>query len=100
MTDLELFKEAVKVDRGNLTALRKLADLEFQNEMFLEAALSYEKIKDFLSADQCYEEANAAAESHEQMGDYLVRRSLMNKDIDAATENYMKAISHLSQKGK
>jgi len=51
MTDLELFKEAVKVDRGNLTALRKLADLEFQNEMFLEAALSYEKIKDFLSAD-------------------------------------------------
>ena len=31
MSALELFQEAVKVDRGNLKALRKLADIEFSN---------------------------------------------------------------------
>lgn len=43
MTDLELFNEALIVDRGNLIALRKLADIEFLNKNFLAAALCYEK---------------------------------------------------------
>ena len=47
MSDLDLFKEAVTVNRENLDALRKLALLEFQNKNFLFAALSYEKIRDF-----------------------------------------------------
>ena len=63
------------------------------------AALAYEKIRDFMEADECYAKANASAESHEQMGDYLVRRSLMKMDIEMASENYMKAISHLSRSG-
>ena len=93
MSDLQLFQEAVNIDRGNVTALRKLATLEAKNGNYIAAALVYEKIRDYLETDNCYEQANSSAENYELKADYLVRRSLM-KDIELAAENYMKAISH------
>ena len=42
MKSLELFNEAVRVDTGNKTALRKLADMEFAEENFLKAAACFE----------------------------------------------------------
>jgi hypothetical protein len=67
-------------------ARRKLANLEFEKKNYLDAALQFEKILDFVKADECYaksisliKEQNdidrvASSEIHEQYGDYLVRK--------------------------
>lgn len=100
MTEMYYYKEALKLNRGNIGVHRKLADLQRQSEDFLAAALSYEKIRDFISAEQCFEQANATAESHEKIADYLVRTNLTADDLAQAGANYKKAISHYSLEEK
>jgi hypothetical protein len=38
-TELELFKKASQIDKGNIYARRKLAYLEYDKESYLSAAL-------------------------------------------------------------
>jgi len=56
-SELDLFKFASEVDKGNMFAREKLAYLELQNENYLEAALQFELILDFIQAEFCYGKA-------------------------------------------
>lgn len=51
LSELELFQKAMEVDRGNMYAREKLAQIELKGENFLKAALQFEAILDFIQAE-------------------------------------------------
>ena len=65
LNELELFQKAMEVDRGNMYAREKLAQIELRSENYLKAALQFEAILDFIQAEGCYNKARDSPEKFE-----------------------------------
>ena len=89
---IELFKKATQVDKGNMFAREKLAQLELKNENYLQAAMQFENILDITQAEGCYKKALDTPEKFEKNGDFILRKG---GDISEIKQLYWKSISIL-----